>query len=93
MTDIMTNIILIRIPMHYTHECIREKFMKNKRKKNRMIQNDPGPPKHALELRDYLKYMFSFVISLFTMVWNLKSKKENSGAVRDALPYQIVCSF
>ena len=23
-----------------------------------MFQNDPGPPKYALELRDYVKYMF-----------------------------------
>ena len=38
-----------------------------------VFQYDPGPPKHALELRDYVKYMFSFFISLLIMVWNLRS--------------------
>ena len=32
-----------------------------------VFQNDPGPPKHALEFRDCVKYMFSFFISLFIM--------------------------
>ena len=37
---------------------------------------DPGPPKHALELRDYVKFMFSFFISLFIVFcWSLRSKK------------------
>ena len=26
--------------------------------KNGVFQNDPGPPEYALELRDYVKYMF-----------------------------------
>ena len=27
-----------------------------------VFQNDPQPPKYALELRDYVKYMFSYHI-------------------------------
>ena len=33
-----------------------------------VLQNDPGPLKPVLELRDYVKYTFSFFISFFTMV-------------------------
>ena len=40
-----------------------------------VFQKNPGYPKHALELRDYVKYMFSFFIPLFIMVWNLRFKK------------------
>ena len=40
-----------------------------------LFQNDLGSPKHALELRDYVKYMFSFFFSLFIMVWNSRYKK------------------
>ena len=31
-----------------------------------VFQNDPGPPKYALELRDYVK---------FNIVWNLRSER------------------
>ena len=32
-----------------------------------VFQNDPGPPKYALELRDYVKNILLFFSSLFTM--------------------------
>ena len=36
----------------------------------RVFQNDPGPPKYALELRDYVKYMFFFLH--FTLHYSLE---------------------
>ena len=40
-----------------------------------VFQNDPGPPKYALELRGYVKYMFFSSISLFIIVRNLRSER------------------
>ena len=39
-----------------------------------VFQNDLGPPKYALELRGYVKYMFFLSISLFIIVRNLRSE-------------------
>ena len=36
-----------------------------------VFQNDPGPPNYALELRDYVKYMFFLH---FTLCYSLELK-------------------
>ena len=45
-----------------------------------VFQNDPGPPKYDLELRDYVKCMF-FLHFILHSGLELKVQKVNSGVV------------